>query len=445
MLCALLLGTAWSVLLPPWMGEDEPWHLEYAHHLAAPRLPLGEDRFRDIEQLQTHPLAHMQIARRIPGASLSEIAAYQERVLQAAEEDGFRARVDFATRGAPPRDFDQVFASFSAASQPPLYYSLLGLWLWPWGELPPRVELALARAPSLLAYLAVVGCTLLLARRCLGDESAALLAAGCVALWPMHARQAAVVNNDVLAKALVGVSLLLAVEVARGASRARTIAALLLCAGVGVLVKSTAVGVLGAVFLALLWARRERASRPLVWAGAGLLLLALAAGLFALWVQHSPVLPRNLDNLVLRVQRGASAANLRELWRTALGASNWTSRALPTSAYSVGLGALALPLLASLFAPWRLRAALARRAWVLCALALAAQIGLVVLRGQAAARYVFPALPALAVLWVAGVWVLLPTRWRDAAARGLLGVGFVAHVGVLLGFFLRHQYLVWGD
>ena len=43
LIAAVLHGLVYMLLLPPWMGEDEPWHVEYAHHLSTGHLSTGED------------------------------------------------------------------------------------------------------------------------------------------------------------------------------------------------------------------------------------------------------------------------------------------------------------------------------------------------------------------------------------------------------------------
>ncbi len=65
----------------------------------------------------------------------------------------------------------------------------------------------------------------------------------------------------------------------------------------------------------------------------------------------------------------------------------------------------------------------ARRAVLgLCWLAVVAQVAAMALRGFAAARYLLPVLPALAVLVGAGSVALLPPRLRPAGTAALVGL-----------------------
>ena len=41
LIAAVFHGLVYVLLLPAWMGEDEPWHVEYTHHLATGHVPWG--------------------------------------------------------------------------------------------------------------------------------------------------------------------------------------------------------------------------------------------------------------------------------------------------------------------------------------------------------------------------------------------------------------------
>ena len=70
LIAAVLHGLVYMLLLPPWMGEDEPWHVEYAHHLSTGHLPWGgiemhgADREEDDDR-RLMPLSQLQVRRRI--------------------------------------------------------------------------------------------------------------------------------------------------------------------------------------------------------------------------------------------------------------------------------------------------------------------------------------------------------------------------------------------
>ena len=87
LLAAALYGLPYHVLLPPWMGEDEPWHLEYAHHVSTGNAPLGGGPFWLKAQIRERPLAHLQTMRRFPGVAAEEVDA----ILGAARLSSARA------------------------------------------------------------------------------------------------------------------------------------------------------------------------------------------------------------------------------------------------------------------------------------------------------------------------------------------------------------------
>ncbi len=73
LVAALLHAAAFLVLLPPWMGEDEPWQVEFASHVAAGHAPWGgiatsgssADRPHDDRELMSLP--QLQVRRRRAG------------------------------------------------------------------------------------------------------------------------------------------------------------------------------------------------------------------------------------------------------------------------------------------------------------------------------------------------------------------------------------------
>jgi len=456
LVAALLHGLTYLLLLPPWMGEDEPWQLEYAHHVAAGGLP-GRGWEFTYADVQDRPLSQLFVLRRFDGADPERVARYQRAVIASLDEHRFPERVDFVQRHADPPSFDEVSVEFSAVHQPPLYFALLGWLLRPFGELEPSLELRLARVPSLLCYLAVVALGLALARLAFDDPSARLLAGAIVAWLPLHARQAAVVNNDVLAKVVVAGVLLLAARLVTGRSRLRVVIPIVVLCGLGLVVKTTTAGGLGVAALALLLradlgsdargGALARVGALVRRAGPALLVLAaLAAAAVAVWLRfHNPALPKNVDAFLLRVRNGISWRATLELWGTSAGASNWQTRLMPAAAY-VGFGAFAAASLVGALAaavrriPW-----VSRRVLLLCLAAVALQYGLLVLRGVAVGRYWIPVLPAWGVAAAAGLTAGVPERWRPRVAA-LCVLLLVVHAGWFLwGTLVVNQYAVWGS
>ena len=425
-LAAALHGLVYLALLPPWMGEDEPWHFEYVRHVATGHVPWGGPpihgpRSAEGDERARVPLAQLQVRRRFQGLPESEIAETQREILASMARERFYARVDWVGIEEPEDSFDQVAPDFSAAAQPPLYYLLAGAWLAPWLALAPEIgierELFLVRAFSFALYVATCVACLLFARHAFDDERLAICAALFCAWLPMHARQAALVNNDVLARTLVAFVFWLCARQIAGRARAWELAlAVLLCA-LGLLAKTTAAGGLALLVLALPFRSKALALRGRSVALAALVALVVAIAALGVWLwlgQHNPALPKNVEALRLRLSRGLSLESLAEIWRTFVGSFNWYSRDLPRGV-SAALGTLAaLAALAALATLVRTPSGLSRRLALLCFAAVAIQLALVALRGVAHGRYLMPVLPALGVLAAAGL-VALPERWRTRA------------------------------
>ena len=120
---AVLHGLAYFLLLPPWMGEDEPWHVEYAHHVATGHTPWGGLPLaaKDREEM---PFAHMQVRLRFAGLAPEEIAATEAEILDSMRGHDFWARVDWASWGGGAENFDQVARDHTATTHSPLYYAV---------------------------------------------------------------------------------------------------------------------------------------------------------------------------------------------------------------------------------------------------------------------------------------------------------------------------------
>lgn len=432
MLSALCLGLVYQLLLPPWMGEDEPWQLEMIHWVARGYMP-GSGPAYDKSDAEEHDLSALQIVRRFPGLSLEDAKAYEAEVLASMRRSGFEARVDFDPRHPAPTSFDQIQDAHSAASQQPLYHVLVGLLLRPFGELDPLTELRLVRALSLLTYLGVVWFAILLAREAFRDFHGRAMAVMVVAWMPMHARQAAVVNNDVLVKLFTAAAIALTARwvVGRGSVKERVL--LVLCLALGLATKTTGMGALGAVGLALFLRRgiSSNLKSRLPWS-LGLMAIAGLALVYFLSF-HSPALPKNVDAFLLRVGKGLSPSALLALWGSTVGVTNWNTRLMPDAAYwSVGFVA-ALSFVGVAKALLKPPAWMSRPVLVLCTGAIAIQFALLVLRGVAVGRYWMPVLPAWGVLVAAGLLVLFSRPPR----RFVLGV-----FAVLLVVY--HGWFLWG-
>ncbi len=448
-----------SLLVPPWMGEDEPWHLESALWVArgeVPRFTLAPTPTIP-EEVLWGPVSPMMIWRRFADAPYERLAESQAEQVAALADSGFERRVDWAPDVRGTTSFDALNPAITAADEPSLYALVLGLWLKPFTGLSLEAQLTLARVPSVFAYLLAVWTALRLGQR-LGRGSALPVLAGLIAaLWPMHARQAAVVSNDVLAKVALSLALLAALALSRGRGGWLRRGGFLALLSALPFAKPTAISALTLAPVALLTgARRARHVGRLA---AKLLAVVLALGtVAALALAKSPTLPKGLPQFIARAQQSLSEAGLTHLARTLVGYLGWEQRLLPAWCYTLGalfaavaVAGLALIALRAVAArlqrgPRSTRAPFDRASGALVlALVLAvvlAQLALVALRGVTAGRYLSPATAPFAVLLAAGWLALVPARHARLAVGacalllGVLGIGFFVF-GLLGAEWLR--------
>lgn len=417
-LAAALHGLLFLLALQPWMGEDEPWQLEYARHVAAGYRPWGGTplmgaRPGEPDERTVLPSSQLQARRRFHAIPAERLEETQREITRSMAEQGFYQRVDWAGVEADRSNFDQLTPDFTATIQPPLYYLLAGGWIRLCGARSVEQQLWAARGLSWLMYVATALVALAFARTVFDDERAALCAAALVAFLPMSARQAAVVNNDVLAKLLATLVLWISARWLRGRGRAWELGLATALCVLGLLTKNTAAGAVGALALALLL-RSERIGARLSARTAVLLVLSAAGATALLWVfQHSPAVPRSLAGFITRVERSLDPATWSKFARTLAGSFGWESRFLPGP---VNL-ALAGVVVAGLAACARRGArGTSRRVLGWCAAVVLVQIALIALRGVAVGRYLIPVLPTLAALLVGGLVASAHERNRARAA-----------------------------
>ncbi len=446
-LAAALHGFVFLLALEPWMGEDEPWQLEYASHVAAGYRPWGGEPLRrpghgQLDERTVLPSSQLQARRRFHAIPAERLEETQREIARSMAEHGFYQRVDWAGVEPDRANFDQLTPDFTATTQPPLYYLLVGGWLRLLGAQSVEGKLWSARALSWLFYVATALVALAFARTAFDDERAALCAAALVAFLPMSARQAAVVNNDVLAKLLVALVLWVSARWVRGRARAWELGLATVLCVLGLLTKTTAAGGVVALILALLYLRAERVGAHLRPRTVILLVLAAAGATTLLWVfQHSPAVPRTLAGFFTRLERSFDPATLAKFGRTLAGSFGWESRFLPGPINWV-LG-LAVATGFSLCA-WRGTHEVPRRLLAWCAAVVAVQLTLIVLRGVAVGRYMIPVLPALAALVVAGLVASRHERDRPRAAAVFL-LALVAYDALFLwGGLVAHEVLLLG-
>lgn len=449
-LAVVLHGLVYFVLLPPWMGEDEPWHFEYARDLA-----LAHDSHDSHDSLDlAGPPAGVaaeealtrsqQRIRARTGAAPEDVVDTQARIVASMQANLFWERVDFAGWGHGAHTLDRFVKGHSEADQPPLYYAACAAGLRLFGLRAVEAQLWFLRGLSFLCYLAVVWLTWALARLAAEEAWIAACAALVVAWLPMHAHQAAIVNNDVLVKVFASAALWLAGLLLLGRAGLRAAGAMLACAALAVATKPTAIGVVPplCVALAAAWGKdRSRAARVVAAGGAAAL---LAGGAILYWQLAGT---QSLPDLLAKRHWGfvLSRHFYLETLRTLAGSFNWYTRDAPRSLYALFALALGGGLVGSVVAAVRGRDGTQRRIVALCWLAVGCQFAAMLFRGFATGRYLFPVLPALGTLVAVGWIAPWPADWRPRGAV-LLALALVLYDGfVLWNGLVPNLYLELGS
>ncbi len=436
-----LHALAYFLLSPPWMGEDEPWHFEYVEHVSRGHLP---GNWRKIPPTETgadprtvHTTSHLQVLSRFPEISTEEIDLTEREIMRSMREQNWWQRVDWAGSETDTQNFDQVAKNFSAMPQPPPYYLLAGTWLRLFSFDDVEARLYAARALSLLIHLATALAGLAFARALFRDETLALCAAFLIAWFPMHARQAAVINNDLLANAFTAVVFWLgARHLTKSGGRFDPVWMLVLC-GLCLFTKSSAFsGVIVTTIAVLLRSTGKKV---------GLLaaIFALVATASFLWLRNSPAVPKSFAKMFQRMEAGASWAVLEKTWTTWIASFNWHSRELPDTVYVVtAIVALAAAIGALVFLS-RVDSSTLRRGVLFCFACVLCQYALIVLRGEGAGRYMMPALPAAAAIVTTGLVAIWPVE-RRRLALSALAIAVVLFDALFLWYGLvPNQYLLW--
>lgn len=446
LVATFLHGLVYLCILPPWMGEDEPWHFENLTHVSNGYWAKSE-RVYEMEDQREIPLTQIQALRRFEGLDHEQANEVQQEILGSMRTNHFWRRVDWAGRGDRVRNFDEVAWGFSTSQQPPLYYFVTAPIAALTSSLSIEARLFAVRGLSLLLYLATVVLVVRIARQIFGSDGETFsLLAGFLAAWfPMHARMAAVVNNDVLARFLVTLVLYLAVRVtARTASRKHAIALGIACL-LAIATKTTAMSALAIAVLGVVLAPREPPVKSRKWLliPAGLLVCVLAV---IFWQSmNNPAVPYSVQELAKRFDYALSGRGFVEVRDSILGSFNWESRPQPGWVRFVfGFGAISA-LVGAIVAWKRATPGVERRLLLLCALTILVQFSLILLRGVGKGRYLMPAIGAIAVLVVAGLVRVLPERRRELAGVSLVLLWVAYDAMFLWAGLVTNQYLGWGD
>lgn len=419
----LVIATLYAAFTPRWQAPDEPAHFNYVHALAASG---------------TFPILQ-------PG---DYDAAYQAQVVG--------SRFDPTYSIAP---FRYEF------HQPPLYYVLaLPVYNLTQGALLPLRLLSVTIGAGLLLVVYALGMRLFA-----HTPAIALGATAFTAFLPMHLTMLAAVNNDGLAELLIALLLLLCVQLVQRpdphprqpAVRWRWLG-IGLVLGLGLVTKSTVYTMIPVVLVTLLatvWqVRRQAPGAAPAALGWAVLLVGLPALLLALpwWLRnlavyggtdflglqrHDAVVVGQLRTAEFVAGQGWAALVTRfGTWtfRSFWGQFGWMSVLMDARLY---VGLLALSVAASVGAvvavvqDWRTGDAPRRWAWLLLATALfGAVAGYLVYNlsfVQHQARYLFPAIPVIALLFAAGLDAVV--RQAPVSRAAALILAFTGLLALLLG------------
>lgn len=250
LLIYLLLGALYAHLTPAWQAPDEPAHYNYVRQLAEGRLPVMEASDYD-----------------------------QAYIVEVVFESGFAD--EYALEPLTYEDW-----------QPPLYYLLqTPLYVVTDGSLVALrlFSLLMGAGVIVLAYAIVL-------RIAPSERWLALTVAALVAFLPQHLAIMSSANNDALAELLIATSLFLLIDLGLAEAPAKRSKLLLLgiSLGLGLLTKGTVYPLAVIAGLVLLWKTWPDWRATL---RVGLLVLAPALGLGALWWGRNVALYGGLDIL----------------------------------------------------------------------------------------------------------------------------------------------------
>lgn len=402
----LMVGTLYVAYTPLWQAPDEPAHYNYIRAL--------------VEE------------RRLP---VMESGDYDQAYLDSLTTEGF-----------PPGS--SVASLEYEDHQPPLYYILAAPVYWAF----QGSVRAVRHASLLLGGVSITMVFLILREFWPTQPGIAWLGGGIAALIPQFIAATTSINNDALLFALLWLWLWLALRYLRGLTPAWLLGCL---AGAILLTKSTGYGVLPLMLL-VIYLRYRRAGMPLQWAIKQLLEIALPAlalgGLW--WVRNAVVygwpdvmgLQRHNDVVIGQPRTADWVAGmgflpflwtwLRTTFRSFWGQFGWMGVVLDARIYQ---GLTIFTLLSLFGAVWRLTESTQqgmepRQRDALILLGTSALITLAMYLGynltfvQHQGRYLFPALPTLALGAALG-WERMTQR-RLAIGITLILVLIAAAFGV---------------
>lgn len=420
-----VVAIGFSVATPIFEAPDEPEHFFYAHHLARTgRLPVAEAGTPWAQEATQPPLYYALVA--VPIAAVDTSDAEQVSV-----------RNPHGAIGVPLYPDNKNAYVHTTAER------------FPWRGTALAVHLA--RFVSVLLGGVTVWMTYLLGMEVGLGHAVSLTAAVIVAFLPQFGFISGAVNNDTLVTALCAVGLWATVRHLRLGASPRRAVALGVLAGLATLAKLSGAGLLALVAVALLWHAWRR--RDAAWLRDAGIVVAVWVVMAGWWFARNAAVygdptatSRMVEMMGRRMGETSSAVawgELRGLVGSFWGLFGWFNVPAPDAMYhTFDIVALAAA------AGWGLRLVRRRKLttprlaillalWALVILASLAQWTARTLASQG--RLLFPALPALAVLFAAGWEALWPRRARGAA-MALIGLVFLFWAARAPLFTIRPTY-----
>lgn len=421
----LVVAVAFSAATPIFEAPDEPEHFFYARYLAQTgRLPVAEKGTLWAQEATQPPLYYALTAAILAGVDTSDAEAMAQRNPHAAI-------------GVPLYPDNKNAYVHTDAER------------FPWRGTALAVHLA--RLLSVALGALTVWMTYLLAQEAGFGHGVALAAAAAVAFLPQFGFISGAVNNDNLVTALCAVGLWAAMRYLRLGPSPRRAAVLGMLAGLATLAKLSGAGLLVLVALAGTWRAWRR--RDVAWLRDVGIALAAWAILVGWWLARNAAVYGDFTataRMVEMMGRRTGEVSLAALWgelrglvSSFWGMFGWFNVPAPTAMYRM-FNALALAAVVG----WAVR--VARRQgmatpraavwlvlWVLIILAALVQWTARTLASQG--RLMFPALPALAVLFAAG-WEGLWPRRAQGAGMAAVALAFLFWAARAPLFTIRPTY-----
>ncbi len=413
----------YSLVLPPWQGEDEPQHLAY----------LLMDKYEDKQGLPKKML----------------VSSIENRIIDSMREHRFFELHDLvAPRG------DSGFASFykeaRVSSQPRLYYQLAKPIIRAAGN-DPLIQLYAGRLLSSLFGAVTVACILLAVAIAFGETQCVLAAGILLSLLPYFSYLAGRFNNDILAGLMGAAALAVIIALYRYQPRLGHIILLFLICLAGIQSKRSFVAI--ALFVALaIWALP--ASNLTGRLGRTSLLFMVAVSLSLIIVLLAQVMSADVDVIeqikvhfqyINYISLHSAVEFSKQMTKSFIGTSHWGHGQMPAWIYaSIGITLLLLFIIGMVELGLRFDAGLGLGMLVLLLIS-GFCVFIYYLQGgyewnRASARYMLPAMGAFILIATAGMRSLDGKKWSRWASYLLLLVLLVNEVyyftAYILGMYL---------